>query len=325
MRVAYIGNFGVSFSTESHVKQAMEANGWDVVQVQENRVDAWEKLKVEDHFDLVLWTHTGWDPPIPEELQRSAVEAHKERSTPIVGYHLDRWWGLSRQPQVDQEPFFRECDLMITADGGHQAEFEAAGIRHVWMPPGVSEFECVPGTPKDEYRSDIVFVGSWYTYHAEWRHRFELVRWLQRKYRRQAAFWPRKNEPAIREEPLRDLYASVKVCVGDSCLVGATPNYWSDRIPETLGRGGFLIHPWVDGLQDHFDVAEVPGAAGHLSTWRVGDWDGLRERIEYYLAEEESRRSIAEAGREHVLKYHTYTVRMRQLLELLVTEGMLVG
>lgn len=89
-------------------------------------------------------------------------------------------------------------------------------------------------------------------------------------------------------------------------------HYASDRVPETLGRGGFLIHPAVEGVTDgsHFTDGT------HLVTWPLGDWDGLDDKIRYYLEHDTARRRIAAAGREHVLSHHTYSVRVRQLAAL---------
>ncbi|MEX2253026.1 MAG: glycosyltransferase, partial [Thermoleophilaceae bacterium] len=139
-------------------------------------------------------------------------------------------------------------------------------------------------------------------------------------------FWPKGREPIyecagvatnqIRGPLLADLYASIKVVVGDSCLLpGDHGRYWSDRIPETLGRGGFLLHPWVGGIDDHFTDGE------HLRLWPAGDWRELQRLIEHYLRNDDERRRIAEAGRLHVLENHTYTVRVRQLLERIGLEA----
>lgn len=75
--------------------------------------------------------------------------------------------------------------------------------------------------------------------------------------------------------------------IGDSCFAGSPKGayYWSDRIPETLGRGGFLIHPYVDGLGRQFNLLEhdepVTYDAGHLAVWDAGDWEALGDLIEW--------------------------------------------
>lgn len=229
---------------------------------------------------------------------------------PTVALHLDRWWGLDREHLVWEEPFFR-CQYVLTADGGHQTQFESIGINHVWLPPAVSHAETELGTMTEEYRGRIAFVGSWQAgYHAEWTHRPELVAWLRNNYP-DTKFWPRPNQHSIRGEALRNLYASTDIVIGDSCLVRNATHYWSDRIPETVGRGGFLIHPHVEGIEDHFTVGD------HLWTWDVGDWDGLKQSIESALASPDAVADVREEGRQHVRTHHTYERRVSQILEVI--------
>lgn len=305
MRVAYVGNFEPDHSTENEVRKAFGIAGHQVTPYQENATHTFLSLGANvTAFDMVLWTRTGWT-PAPEH-QDAMLALAREAGVPTVGFHLDRWFGLHREGQVTSEPFFR-CDTVFTADGGHQDEFAAAGVNHHWLPPAMSELECVPGTFDPGMASDVAFVGSWQPgYHAEWTHRPELVRWLKR---RGCGFWPKPGHHAVRGERLRDLYASTKVNVGDSCLAGGATRYWSDRIPETLGRGGFLLHPYVEGIEDHFTDGT------HLRLWNHGDFDELGRLIDYYLEHDDERRAIAEAGQAHVLEHHTYTVRARQIVE----------
>lgn len=326
MRVAYVGNFEPEHSTENEMRRALEAEGHEVMRLQENTGETWSHLtRMTPLHDVLLWTRTGWDwqacVGVPREdvlrWQATTLERMRTLGIPTVGYHLDRWWGLDREGQVRDEPFFH-CDLVCTADGGHDELWEAEGVRHRWFPPAVSHLECIGGTRRPQFVSDIAFVGSWRPgYHKEWKHRPQLVRFLQTMYRRRVQFWPAKGKPAVRGEALRDLYVSTKVNVGDSCLVGGASRYWSDRIPETLGRGGFLLHPYVEGIEEHFTDGK------HLRLWPVGDFAELGRLIDYYLAHDDERRAIAEEGRRHVLEHHTYRVRMQQLFELLRDESML--
>lgn len=309
--VGYIGNFGPAHSTENHVAASFESHGAKVLRLQEDDERTWELLP---HLrcDLVVWTRT-WARPTGS-VDRS--------DAPLVGYHLDRWWGLDREAQITAHPreAFFDVDLLVTADGGHPLQWEAEGIRHEWLPPAVWGVEAsVPGRRSGQYVSPIAFVGSWERYHAEWPWRMELVRWLRVNYNRRVSFWPRPGRRSIRGAELANLYASVQVVVGDSCLAGGATRYWSDRIPETLGRGGYLIHPHVEGLEEHF----TPGV--HLDTFTAGDLDELRHVIDRALADDERCRTIAAAGREHVLAHHTYERRVVQLVELAHSEGLLCG
>lgn len=323
--VLQIGNFGPEHSTENHLRQALQTNGHDVIQIQENDLGAWEHGHMWSFgYDALLWTRTGWDweslgidPAMQHARQALLLERCEQMGIPTIGYHLDRWWGLGREQEVIIEPFFR-CSTVITADGGHDKEWADAGVNHLWLPPAVSEFECAPGVYDDAYFSEVAFIGSWMPgYHAEWQHRPQLIEHLRSWYGPRVRFWPPEGQPAVRGRPLRDLYASTLVNIGDSCLVpnadgSPVERYWSDRVPETIGRGGLLIHPKVEGLDEAFE----PGEDG-LLMWHLGDWDGLRGLIQFALDRPDIAAKMREQGRARVLRDHTYTVRIRQVWDLL--------
>lgn len=314
MRWQYLGNFGPENSTENHVATALRRGGHEVVERQENDLGAWRAAADEmDEFDVTLWTRTGWEPALPRNLQRLVLQAGDRHNRPVVGYHLDRWWGLNREPQVHRELFFK-AHLVVTADGGHEEQWAQAGVNHHWLPPAVLGVQAAElGSYREEYDVPVGFVGSWREYHAEWSYRTRLVSWLIEELRDDFRVW----EGGVRGRDLADLYATVQVIVGDSCLAGGATHYWSDRIPETLGRGGFLIHPAVEGLSEHFTPGE------HLATYELGDFDGLRDTIRTYMGDAYACERISKAGREHVLTHHTYERRVAQLVEELESRGLL--
>ena len=314
MQIAYAGNFDPAHSTENEVRKALDKLGHDVWLCQEGQPDRWRELTDRVHeFDVILWTRTAdLAKRIPHHDQIRLLLAARRADAPTVAFHLDRWWGLrehGREDSVWTEPYFH-CEHFFSTDGAHDLEWVTAGVNHHWMAPGVSEFECEPGTPRDEWRSDIGFLGSWRHYHGEHTHRRELVEWLRSTYGDRVRFFPEPGQPGIRGDDLRDLIASVKVWVGDSCLApradgGPMVKYWSDRVPEITGRGGYLLHPEVDYLDDYHSI----------ETWTMGYWDGLAALIDTALADDDYRRSVAADCRAETLERHTYSVRMAQVLE----------
>jgi len=318
-RVVQIGNFRPPHSTENELRAALGNIGIEMKTIQE---DDWAAGRIDlpdpKGFDFLLWTRT-W--PVSEARAAQSLGPWKGH-TPIVGYHLDRWWGLDRQSEIKTHPFFRWPDLLCTADGGHQDEWRAADITHFWFPPAVSaEATRATGALRPEYAHDVVFAGQWKVYHPEWLpYRRALVEFLQRRYGNRFTTYPRPGEHAVRGQDLMDLYASAKVLVGDSCLAGTGPvlpqgvrggaiRYWSDRLPETLGRGGLLIHPWLN-FEGHFQAEE------HLLTYELGNFDELGRRIDWALANPEDAALIRKTGRDWVAEHHTYEVRMRRLVNL---------
>jgi hypothetical protein len=315
LTVAYRGNFqpGVSrpWSTETHVASALERLGHRVVRLQENQVD-WVDCEVAGRAaDLFLWQRT-WD--IDPAGGHQALASLEAAGVPTVSFHLDLYIGLEREAQLADDPFWRTA-LVVTADGGHADEFAAYGINHRWLPPAVAEEECVVGRPnRRRYPHPVVFVGSHPYPHPGWRpYRDRLIATLQRRYRGHFRVCPDRGRP-IRGAELASLYASAAVVVGDSCLAGQVPRYWSDRTPETLGRGGFLIHPQIEGMADWY-------RPGHdFVTYPVGDFGALCDHIDRYLDAPDERANIAAQGRATVLARDTYRHRMAAVLETVESE-----
>lgn len=331
LSIAYIGNFEPTYSTENEYAHAFRQLGHRIEQVQEGDVHALHLLS--DSLlrrrgpDFILWTRTKslseqWDPIDVWAMLRLAGR----RGVPVVGVHLDRWWGLERQADLIGGPYFQGVDLLFTADGGHQAEWDRIGVNHRWLPPGISERWCQPGQQRDEYDCDVVFVGGWRDYgHREWTHRAELVNHLSRRFGDRFLALPRRNQPAIRGLELNDVYWSAKVVVGDSCLVpkvDGTPmtHYCSDRIPETLGRGGILCHPNVEGVFGLGGLLFGPGTWA----WDLGDWDHLDMTLDCALHAAYEREAARRLSIDYISVEHTYTVRAQQILDVLDDEGMVM-
>lgn len=309
------------YSTENEVRKALELLGHTVIPIQENDPANWCTLPdvtAETEAAFVLWTRTRWQPPIDRRLQTEAIDKVHALGVPVVGYHLDIWWGLKRQTEVHAEPFFQATDLVCTADGGHQERFEQAGVDHVWFPPAVGDAETRrEGRVREEFdEAPVAFVGCWDgSYHPESKHRHALVAHLQA--RGDVSFWPKKGEKAVRGQALANLYATVPVIVGDSCHVDDAGRYWSDRVPETFGRGGFLLHP-VTGPGDG------QGLGFDRPSFDWFDFAELDRLIGYYLGDGAGERTeVASAARQHVRRFHTYSARMESLIGLLTDRGMI--
>lgn len=307
MRIGYVSRFREGHATERDMAAALRRQGVEVVELPHEDPATWALLGsrvARRPLEWILWTpaHLAGDVP-------GAVFGE----LPVVGYHLDKWWGLRREAQLIASAFPR-CDLVVTADGGHEERWAELGVRHRWLPPAVDAGEAaMEGRFTPGLSTDVCFVGSWRSYLPDWPHRRQLIGHLKRWFGPRLGVWPMAGP--VRGQALADVYASARVVVGDSCLAGGS-RYWSDRIPETLGRGGFLLHPKVDGLELH----HLPGE--HLATWPAGDWRALREALERWLADDEGRSRLAAAGREHTLAHHTYDHRAAQLLELVRAEGL---
>ena len=221
---------------------------------------------------------------------------------PTVSFHLDLYLGLDRGDNLKNDPFF-QSDYVFSADMGHQDEFKKLGINHFGLSPGVFDQECYLGQKEKRFESDVIFVGS-YNYHPEWKYRRVLIDWLRDTYGNRFRLWG--THERVREQDLNNLYASAKVAVGDSLF---SPNYWSDRIPETLGRGGFLIHPRNPGLEKQFEYYK------HLIPYNYGEFKTLKEIIDFYVSHDRERDKIRLAGHQWVKENHTYINKIKHILK----------
>jgi hypothetical protein len=106
----------------------------------------------------------------------------------------------------------------------------------------------------------------------------------------------------IRGHELNDVYASAKVVVGD-CIFAGTPFYWSDRVAETIGRRGFLIHPYVQGLE----YLQIP-------KYKPQDLNDLKELIDLWLPVDEERQNVLSQAVSVIQKKDTWTIRMQEIL-----------
>ncbi len=267
---------------------------------------------------MFLWVRT-WE----NYVTLNDIKGIRAQGIPSVNVHLDLFVGISREATLDTDPRWR-TDFVFTADGDpkSQAIFEEHGINHYWLKAGVFDEGCVMFEPNEdpELQGDVVFVGGGKGYnHPEWPYRKQLIEFLETipgyaKYGH--------PEKLVRENDLNQLYANAKIVVGDSLNVGFNhPNYWSDRVYETTGRGGFIIHPYIKGLEKDFKLngplpVASPASEIEIVTYEYGDFEGLKKLIEYYLEHPEERKEIQKRGFERTKKDHTYVNRMKEMLDI---------
>lgn len=315
MKIVYEGNAIVDFATEQHIKRTLQLMGHEVVFVPVGSISTAEieQLIEREHPDLFLLTQP-WGSPTATD--RCILDCCRSQGIPTAGFHLDLFWGLPEREQWVRghtEPLF-DCDYLFTPDGDHQDEWQAAGVNHHWLPAGVFEPECYDAEPDPAWAGiKVAFVGSapnraGGNYHTrEWPHRAQLVHQLDEWYGDSFLHVGNGGQvPFLRGDDLNRLYASVPIIVGDSCLTSPERTYSSDRIWETWGRGGFLLHPYVPKIEALIG-RDLPG-------WNLGDWNGLHGTIEAWLSDPVERESWRRAIAAEVRAHHTYTARMSQML-----------
>jgi hypothetical protein len=309
MRITILGNFQVAYSSETHHKKSLESLGHTVIALQETQAGSETVLEEAMNSDMFVWIKThGWE--TPGSLSMTQVLAYLKRANiPTVSYHLDLWLGLQREKDLANNAVYNDIQHFFTVDKQMADWFNRnTDVKGHYLPAGVFGPECYRATPSGEY-NDVIFVGS-KGYHPEYSYRPKLINWLSETYGDNFKHYGGDGLGVVRGEKLNQLYADSKIAIGDSLSIGFDyPGYWSDRIYETTGRGGFIIHPEIDGLETQFVYGK------EIATYKFGDFEGLKKTIDYYLTNDAERETIRRAGFERTKNDHTYAKRWEEIIK----------
>jgi len=298
MNILYLGTFNQPHRTEVYVAKSLKKLGHSVSFAYEGKSGNEEIITKLKNADVFLYSKANTIQPLSQILKHC-----EERNIISVCWLYDIYWGTPREHETKHDRF--KADIVLTTDGGHQKEWQSVGVNNRVLRQGIFQDEAFIGEKKNT-QEEIVFTAnknSWFP------QREELDNFLTKTYGSKYKRYGNKNE--IRGKELNNLFASVKIVIGDNY---PSPNYWSNRVYEVLGRGGFLITPRVSGLEKEFDYYK------HLIPYEQGNYDQLKEIIDYYLTHDKDREKIQKAGHEYCKKNYTYLKRCEELSEILEKE-----
>ncbi len=294
MRIFYIGDFNKFYSTEVYIAYGLEEAGNKVFCYQNNAIETPESVidRVNEFKpDFVLFAKSQFN-----SKNLSIINKLKEIGILTVSWNFDLYFNLP--PELggtrtkDSAVFF--CDIIIATDGG-----EYGGVPHETLRQGIHSPDAHFGRA-DTGGGEIVFVGS-----NSYIKRALLLGFLRKTYGNRFVHVGGRSE--VRGEKLNDIVTSAKIVVGDSV---PSDNYWSNRIYEMLGRGAFLIHPKVEGLDKEFTYYK------HFVPFDYGHFAQLKMIIDYYLVHDKEREAIRSAGHWYCKNNYTYTKRAEQLINI---------
>ena len=311
-KITFLGNFQVDFSSENHHAKSLEALGHTVVRFQEGRGTTIGKvLREASTSDLFVWVHThGWETPGQERVD--IIRELRESNVPTMTYHLDLWFGLKRQNDLENDPFYKNIGHFFATDKLMADWFnENTAVRGHFLPAAVFGPECYIHPDYDgTFDYDVIFVGS-KGYHPEYPYRPELVNFLRDTYGSRFLHVGGDGDTGvIRGDDLNRIYARSKIAIGDTLNIDFKyPYYSSDRLFESTGRGGFTIYPNIFGLDAFFEDKK------EIVFYEHGNLKDLKTKIDYYLEHDEERESIRVAGHERAKNEHTYKHRWATILK----------
>jgi hypothetical protein len=308
MKITFVGNFNVDFTSETHHSNTLQSMGHKVARLQEGQTSTDQILASGLSSDLVVWVHThGWDTTgsisIADLSQRL-----RDANVPLITYHLDLWMGISRQADLDNE-YYKALHHFFTVDK-LMADYlnESTNTIGHFVPAAVYDKEVYihQDYNPDSFDADVVFVGS-RKYHEEWAYRPQLIDWLRQNYNFRH-IGP-DGEGVARGDALNRIYAKSKIAIGDTLNMNFNyPFYSSDRLWESIGRGAFTIYPRITGLESVYEEGK------EVAYYEHGNFADLKEKIDYYLEHEEEREKIRLEGQYKTKTSGTYVNRWHQIL-----------
>jgi len=298
-KIFYIGSFDKLWDEEG-IAQALETLGCKVVRFNASnfRFTEFRHAFNTAQPEVIMWAKLNIDPTIKDYFLKWV----KEQKVKTVCYMPDLYWGLTRQWKAQRRDSLFQADYVFSPDGGHDELWQKAGVNHHLLRQGIAKDFAYVAKPEPKYAFDVVFVGS---LNPEYPYRTRLIEWLRQKYAGQFKWFGKADSDEIRGHELNKLYASSKVIIGESVY---SPYYWSNRIYETIGRGGFMVHPVIPGLDQEYKPYE------HYIPYQHNDFQSLREIIDYYLTHDSERRVIADAGSLYTQANFTLEQRCKSLL-----------
>jgi hypothetical protein len=313
--IVFLGNFDVPYSSENHHVKSLEALGHNVLKLQERVMPSDKIYRRTTWFeaDLFIWVHThGWDTPGDLEMD-DVLKRFEAQGIKTMTYHLDLWFGLDRQKDLEEDNFYKTIGHFFTVDKLMADWFnENTDVKGHFLTAGVFGEECYmdKGYNRDSFDYDVIFVGS-KRYHHEYPYRPQLIDFLKETYGNRFLHVGGDGDTGtIRGEQLNTIYARSKVAIGDTLNLGFNyPYYTSDRLFESTGRGGFTIYPCIKGLEEYFEDGK------EIVFYEHGNLQDLKEKIDYYIINNDERESIRFAGHERTKREHTYKHRWQTILE----------
>ena len=311
-KIVFLGNFEVSYSSENHHAKSLESLGHTVVKLQEQKAKSHVILDQALNSDLFIWVHThGWETSGRITMDNVLLEL-KKAGVETITYHLDLWFGLDRQKDLEDDNFYKTIGHFFTVDKLMADWFnENTQVKGHFIPAGVYDKECYihKDYDSDNFKYDVIFVGS-KRYHHEHKYRSDLIDFLRKTYGSRFLHVGGDGDTGtVRGDELNKIYAQSKVAVGDSLNINFNyPYYTSDRLFESTGRGGFTIYPCIVGLEEYFeDESEIV-------FYKHGNLEDLKTKIDKYLDADLERERIRLSGHERTKKEHTYVHRWATIM-----------
>jgi spore maturation protein CgeB len=227
-------------------------------------------------------------------------------------------------------PYVKASDVFFTMSEGLVEEFRSLGAEHVfWLTqafyPSFFQIRDITEEDRNTFAAEVTFVGNLGSKTQYLPRRQYLERIIREGFR--LKWWGPKIPRKFVTIPLLlgrlgkayggkfiwgQEYAKAaqlsKIFLAFDSMPGIKKSM-SARMYTAVGCGAFYLCQHVEGIEEVL----VPGR--EIVTFRSEQ--EMIDMIRYYLKNDEERERIARAGRERILKDHTYEIRTRELLRII--------
>lgn len=182
-------------------------------------------------------------------------------------------------------------DLGFLSDGTYAAQNGSKKL--LVQRQGVDTRFTQKGRSQEQYTARVAFIGSLYGERAK------FFAYMHGKWG--AAF---KTYIRVHQRTLANACESVPIFIAPP--YPSDSNYWSNRVYIITGHGGFLLHPYCEGLTKEYTDGE------NIVFYR--DLDDLHQKIDYYLRSKHKREKIRQASKLHTNTNYSYLKRCQAIL-----------
>lgn len=295
LRILYIGKHDSGGNDdEGAITHALQALGHDVQRLRERRAQAAHRMH---DVDFCLFHHCQ-DYGALADIKRPKVAWIFD----LIDYPDPQLARRNQERRSWMRHITRIADVVFMTDGDWVAH-DKSGKLH-WLPQGADERVVGAGTAADAFvfgypTAPLLFTGI---DRGGGQERVAFVRGMREKYGDDFLHISR----GVYRRDLADLIASSQIVLAPAGPV--TGRYFSNRVFNVCGFGGFLLHPYSDGLASMYE----PG--GDLVYYH--DRDDMHAKIRLYLESPEERQRIAAAGLARTRSEHLYRHRLAVLIEI---------
>lgn len=274
--------------------------GWDVTHIDARGPTAEDVQLLAKGADMLLWARTHGHEPAGDVAEM--LRQIEDQGTVTVALHMDLYWSIGRRERnIGVDPWW-SAQHVFTADGGAR-DWTGRNVNHHWCPPAVDARFFGRGSFQHRFHHAAAFVGGLVS-DIHGYHRRSLLTWARRRYGGGFVQYG-TGRRGVWGPDLCDLYTSVGVVLGDSAWA---PFYWSDRVPNTLGRGGLLAHPRTPGM------AELGFTDDVMVLYDRFDFRGLGRRLDELSPTR--RREMTDAALTLMQERHMWTHRLQLIAEV---------